>query len=77
MVLETIAGKTRAEKVCAYQVLLSFKTSVTSEFFLIHAGQLCPLVKQRSSDITRFFAGHCHISGANIQACGTFTLGTI
>ena len=32
------------------------------------------VVKQLSSDITRFFTGYCPMSGANIQACAYSSL---
>ena len=58
----SIKRKTRARKAYAYRMLLSSKTSVTLRPATVS------VVEQLSSDITRFFAGHCPISGANIQA---------
>ena len=65
-----IKRKTRAGKVYAYRMLPSFKTLVTyKQFFKLHAG--LSFMKQLLPDITRFFAGHCPMSVANIQACKT------
>ena len=55
-------------------MLLSFKTSVTYNFFSILRQAILSVVKQLSLDITRFFAGHCPMSGANILA-GFWSLG--
>ena len=60
--------KTRAGKVCVYRILLSFKTSVTYKKILASCRTTVSVVKQLSSDITQFFAGHFPMSGANIQA---------
>ena len=38
-------------------------------YFQFHTRQLSSLVKELSLDITPFFAGHCPMSGANIQTC--------
>ena len=64
----TIKRKTRAEKAYGYRLLLSFKTLVTYNFFLTSHRTTVPVVKQLSPDITRYFAGHCPMSGSNIQA---------
>ena len=60
--------KTKAVKANAYRMLLSFKTSVTYKFFLTSGRATVSVVKKSSSDITRFSAAHCPMSGANIQA---------
>ena len=57
------AGKIWAREAYAYRRLLSFKASVTVS-----------VVKQPSSDMTRFFVGHYLMSGANIQAWIKFRL---
>ena len=64
-----IRRENRAGKAYVYRMLLSFKTSVTYEIFFLNLHQTtAPVVKQFSSDTTRFFAGHCPISDANMQA---------
>ena len=50
-------------------MILSFKTSITYNFFLTLYRTTVSVVKQLSSDVTQFFAGHCPMSGAYIQAC--------
>ena len=60
-----IRRKTRAAKAYACQILLSFKKSVN---YKKNSRQTAvSVVKQLLSDITRSFAGHCPISGANIH----------
>ena len=48
-------------------MLVTFKSSVTYKKFLTSRRATLSVVKQLSSDITRFFAGRCPIFGANIQ----------
>ena len=62
--------KIRAGKVYSHRMLWSLKMSVTMSFFLILTSRrtTVSVVKQPLSDITRFFAGHCPVSGATIQA---------
>ena len=62
-----IKRETRAGKVYAYQMRLSFKMLVVF-FFLTSCQTTVSVVKQFSSDIIRFFAGHCRMYGADIQA---------
>ena len=49
-------------------MLLSLKTSITYNVFLTSRRATVSVKKQFSTDITRFFAGHCLMSCANIQA---------
>ena len=63
-----IKRKTRPGKSYACQMLLSFKTLVTYDLFLTSRQTFVSVVKQLSLDITRFFAGHCPMSVAVIQA---------
>ena len=52
-----------------YQMLLSIKMLVYSliKIFLTSHWTTLSIMKQPSSDITQFFAGHCPMSGATIQ----------
>ena len=59
----------KAVNTYAYRMLLSFKTSVTYINFFNFKPDISVRCEAPSSDITRFFAGHCPISDANIQAC--------
>ena len=53
----------------AYQMLLSFKASVTYIKKILTLRLISvSVVKQLSSNITQVFARHCPMSGANIQA---------
>ena len=61
--------KTKAVKAYVYRMLLSVNTSVPYKFFLTSRRTIVSVVKQPSSDITRFFVGDCPMSGTNIQAC--------
>ena len=61
-----IQRKTRAGKAHANQMLLIFKMSVTNNLFLTSRPATVFLVKLHSSDITRYFAGHCPMSAVNI-----------
>ena len=63
-----IKRETRAGKVYAYQMPLSFKMLVVFFFFLTSCQTTVSVVKQFSSDIIRFFARHCLMYGADIQA---------
>ena len=47
---------------------MNFKNSVTYKKKLISCRATVSIVKQHSLDITLFLAGHCPMSGANIQA---------
>ena len=49
------SGKTRTGKTYAYQMYVSFKTSVTYKSFLISHWTTVSVVKQLSSEITQFF----------------------
>ena len=59
--------KPKSVKAYAYRMILNFKKSVTYKKKTFTPNNLS-VVKQPSSDITQFFAGHCSMSGANIQA---------
>ena len=59
-----IKRKTTAGKVYAYRMVVSFKMLVY--FLTSHRTTVSVLL---SLDITRFFAGHCRMPCANIQAC--------
>ena len=51
-------------------MLLSFKTLVTEKsFFLSSRRTTVSVAKQSLSDTSRFFAGDCRMSAANIHAC--------
>ena len=50
-------------------MLLSFKTSFTHKNFFNFTPDNCVRYEGALLDITRFFAGHCPMSGGNIQAC--------
>ena len=56
--------KPNALKVDAYQMLLSFKTSLAYNIFLTSRRTTVSVVKQPLSDITRFFARLCPMFGA-------------
>ena len=56
-----IKTKTRAVKAYAYRMLVSFKT-----FVLTSRRTNVSVLKQLLLDITRLFAEHCPMSGANI-----------
>ena len=58
-------SKTTTGKAYIYRMLLSFKTSVTYKKITSHQTTV-PVVKQLSSDIIRFFAGHYSTSSANM-----------
>ena len=60
-----IQRKTRARRAHANQMLLIFKMSVTNNLFLTSRRTTVFLVKLHSSDISRYFAGHCPMSGVN------------
>ena len=61
--------KAKAVKAYACQMLVSFKTSLTyNKKILTSRRTNASVAKQLSSDITQFFAGHCPMCGANIQA---------
>ena len=64
-----IKRETRTRKDYAYRRLLSFKTLLTYKKKLTSHRTTVSVVKQFSSDIPRFFDGHCPMPGANIQAC--------
>ena len=57
-----IKRATRAGKDYVYGMLLSFKTRVANNFFLTLRWATGSVVKQFSSDIVQFFAGHCPMS---------------
>ena len=59
----------RAGKTYAYGMFRSFKTPVTHKKNLTSRWTTVSVVKELSSDITRFFAGHSLMSGASIQVC--------
>ena len=66
--------KPEAVRAYAYQMLLRFKTSVTIYIYIYiyiqnSRRKTVSVVKQSSPKITQFFAGHCPMSVANIQAC--------
>ena len=64
-----IKRKTKAEKAYAYRMLLSLRRlKMTYKKCLTSRRATAAVLKQLSSDITRLFAGHCPMSGANIQA---------
>ena len=63
-----IKREIRGGKTYVYRMVLSFKTSVTVDFFVTSRRTPVSVVEQFSSDITWFFAKHCLMSGANIQA---------
>ena len=64
-----IKRKTREGKVYGYQMLLRFKTLVIyKKIFLTSLRTTASVLKQLLSDITRYFAEHCLLPGANIQA---------
>ena len=66
-----IKRKNRAGKTYACRMLLSIKTDVVciNPSFLTSQKTTVSVVKQLSLGITRFFAGNCPMSGANIQGC--------
>ena len=62
-----IKRKTKARKVFVNRMLLSFETSVAYKNFLLTSRRTTvSVVKQLLSNISRFFARHCPMSGANI-----------
>ena len=62
-----IKRTTRAGNAYAYRMLLSFKMSLTYKKKLTSCRTTASIVKLLSLDMTRFFAVHCSMSGANIQ----------
>ena len=62
--------KTRARKAYAYRMPLSFKTLVT---FFFSRVTTVSVLKQFSSEITRFFPRHWQMSDANIQTSAAET----
>ena len=66
-----IYRKTRAGNAYAYQMLLSFQTSVTYKKKLTSNQRTLSILKQLSQDITPFSAGHCPMSNINIQAANS------
>ena len=64
-----VKRKAGAGRAYAYQMLPSFKTLVTLKTFFNFTPDNCVRCEAAFSDITRFFAGHCPMFGANIQAC--------
>ena len=67
-----IKRKTRAWKACAYQMLLSFKTSVTYKFFNFTPTNCVRCEAVFVGHKLIFFAGLSPISGANIQVCPVY-----
>ena len=60
----------KAVKAYAYLMLLNFKASVTYKIFFNFTPDSCVRCGAAFvSHITRFFARHCPMSGANIQTC--------
>ena len=57
-----IKRKTTGGKAYVYQMLVSFKTSGTYKKKLTSRWTSVFVMKQLSSDITGFFAGHCPMS---------------
>ena len=60
-----IKRKTRAGKVCAYRMGVSFETWVTHKKKLTSRRKTLSVVKQLSLDITPFYDEHCPMSDAN------------
>ena len=61
-----IKGKTRAGKVYSHRILVSFKTSLTYNFFCFTSGN-CVCCEAAFVGHSSIFYRHCPMLGANIQ----------
>ena len=61
--------KTRAGNTYAYRMLVNFKSVTYKKKNLTSRLDVCTCSEAALSDITRVFAWHCPMAGANILTC--------